>query len=391
MILGIDASNISGGGGLTHLVELLGGDDSPAAFGFSKVIVWGGRRTLNTLETRPWLEKAHLPILDRNIFFRALWQTFGLSNAARAVECDVLFVPGGSYAGDFTPAVTMCQNMLPFEWRELRRFGWSIMALKLGLLRLSQLRGFRKAQGVIFLTSYARATIEAMDGVRSAGNNVVIVPHGINARFFRPPRSQNEDVLRSHARPLKLLYVSTVDMYKHQWNVVRSASQLREMGVPVDLTLIGSAYQPALEKLTRITAEVDPGKEYIHYLGAVPYAALHDCYMDVDVCVFASSCENLPIILLEAMASGVPIACSDRGPMKEILGNAGLYFDPEKPEEITRVVLAYARSPALRAEKAELAYTKAQVYSWETARSKTLEFLAKVATDAARNAPRCAR
>jgi glycosyltransferase involved in cell wall biosynthesis len=58
----------------------------------------------------------------------------------------------------------------------------------------------------------------------------------------------------------------------------------------------------------------------------------------------------MPNILLEAMAAGLPIACSNRGPMPEVLGTAGLYFNPENPAEIAcaiRTVIDEQRQGAL--------------------------------------------
>ena len=50
--------------------------------------------------------------------------------------------------------------------------------------------------------------------------------------------------------------------------------------------------------------------------------------------IFASSCESSSCVLIENMASGLPIACSNRGPMPEVLKDGGVYFDPEKPIDI---------------------------------------------------------
>ena len=125
MNLGIDASNLRAGGGVTHLVELLRAA-KPLAHGFSRVIVWGGQRTLSQIENRPWLVKCHQPLLDKSLPYRIFWQRFRFSRLARMAGSDVLLVPGGAYAGDFHPMVTMSRNMLPFEWRELRRYGWSL-------------------------------------------------------------------------------------------------------------------------------------------------------------------------------------------------------------------------------------------------------------------------
>src|SRR4030067_2384230 len=126
-VLAIDATNIRTGGGVMHLVELLRAADM-AAHGFVKVIVWGSANTLNQIEDRPWLLKSHQPQLDRSLLQRTLWQRFRLSHLARQAGCHVLFVPGGSYAANFRPMVTMSQNMLPFEWQEMLRYGWWLTA-----------------------------------------------------------------------------------------------------------------------------------------------------------------------------------------------------------------------------------------------------------------------
>ena len=96
--------------------------------------------------------------------------------------------------------------------------------------------------------------------------------------------------------------------------------------------------------------------------------------------IFASSCENMTNILLESMASGLPIASSNYGPMTEVLGNAGVYFDPESPQEIARALRALIDSPELREEKARIAFERVKVYSWERCARDTFRFLAGMAS-----------
>jgi hypothetical protein len=114
MRLGIDATNIRTGGGVTHLVELLRAA-KPEQHGFGHVVVWSARATLGRIEERPWLVKLEDPMLERSLSWRAYWQRFRLADAVRQAGCDVLFVPGGSYTGDFQSIGTMSQNLLPFE------------------------------------------------------------------------------------------------------------------------------------------------------------------------------------------------------------------------------------------------------------------------------------
>ena len=212
--LGIDASNIRSGGGLTHLVELLR-EAKPAKYGIEKVIVWASKATLDRIENRPWLAKCSTAVLEGHFLRRGIWQRNQLGGLVRSAGCDLLFVPGGSFATNFRPIVTMSQNMLPFEWREMRRYGLSAIFLKLLLLRRTQSRSFREAEGLIFLTQYARDTVLKLIG--SQRGITTIIPHGIDQRFFSAPRTQRKLEDFTQAAPCRVLYVSHVEQYKHQW------------------------------------------------------------------------------------------------------------------------------------------------------------------------------
>jgi glycosyltransferase involved in cell wall biosynthesis len=124
---------------------------------------------------------------------------------------------------------------------------------------------------------------------------------------------------------------------------------------------------------------VDPTGEFIRYTGTVAHSELPALYAQADLCVFASSCENMPNILLEGMASGLPVACSRMGPMPEVLGDAGVYFDPESATDIARALRALIDSPTLRASVAQRSFERAQRYSWSRCASETFKFLAEVA------------
>ena len=97
-----------------------------------------------------------------------------------------------------------------------------------------------------------------------------------------------------------------------------------------------------------------------------------------EVFVYASSCENLPNILIEAMAAGLPIASSSRGPMPEVLGDAGLYFDPEDPAGLALRLRELAESHELRASLAQRAFERAAGYRWDRCAEQTFAFLAEV-------------
>ena len=370
--IGIDATNLRAGGGVTHLMELLRAVQ-PAEHDVDRIVVWGGKPTLKVLQAQPWLSKCNPSALDKGLLQRTMWQRYRLSQAARDEGCDVLFVPGGSYAGDFHPVVTMSQNLLPFEMHELRRYGWTLLTLKLLLLRLIQSRSFRKADGVIFLTEYARDVVLLVTG--KLRGQTCIVPHGLNPRFNKAPKLQHVIAEYDDAQPYRVLYVSIIDQYKHQWHVVEAVAALRKQGFPIVLDLVGPAYPPALKRLNQTIDRLDFERRWVHYHGAIPFDELHLRYAEADLGLFASSCENMPNILLETMASGLPTACSNRGPMLEVLGQAGVFFNPEQPEDIARALRELIESPQTRTELARASFERVQEYSWIRCADETFRYL----------------
>ncbi|KAF0188948.1 MAG: group [Desulfobulbaceae bacterium] len=375
--LGIDASNIRAGGGVTHLGQLLSAAD-PKAHGFEKIFVWSGRKTLDRLPDREWLEKIHLKILDKSLPLRFFWQQYMLRRCLLRTGSSVLFSPGGTLPRHLDlPGITMSQNLLPFEPQESKRFGLLInpMRLKMLLLRQSQGRSITNADAVIFLTEYARTKI--FEELCISSKRCTVIPHGIEKRFFYEPKSVLPPVDYSQLRPFKLLYVSIIDVYKHQWHVAEAVASMRSKGIPVEIEFIGPAYLPALKRFEKTLNRLDPGGNFLRYRGALSFDSLHDAYRHADAFVFASSCENLPNILLEAMAAGLPIACSSRGPMPEVLGEAGVYFDPECSDTIEDVLRALFEKQELRQQIASKAFATAHNFSWELCAKDTFSFIAE--------------
>jgi len=376
--LGIDATNIRQGGGITHLSQLLQAGD-PVAAGIGRVTVLANQATAATLPVRPWLSKVSSPWMDASLPRRMLGQQFQLPHAIKAAGCDVFFSPGGTLpAWSPVPAVTMSQNMLPFEPVEAARFGrWSLIRLKMRLLRYSQSRSFRRAAGLIFLTEYAHTSVT--NALGSVDCFKALIPHGIEQRFLQKPRLQRLLADCTAANPFRVLYVSILMPYKHHVEVARAARLLRDEGVPIEMRFVGASWGDYGRQFRALLDELDPRNEFLLWSGAEPFEALHCFYQNADAFVFGSSCENLPNILIEAMAAGLPIASSDRGPMPEVLGDAGVYFDPEVPSSIAEALRRLANDDLLRSRLAELAWNKAQAYSWERCARDTFEFIAQVA------------
>ncbi|MBU3630053.1 glycosyltransferase family 1 protein [Polynucleobacter sp. AP-Melu-500A-A1] len=374
--VGIDASNLRQGGGVTHLMELLA-VANPFDQGIVEVFVWGGDKTLDRLPHKPWLTKYSPKSLNGPLWSRVWWQVFCLSREVRNAGCSILFVPGGSYTGSFHPVVTMSQNLLPFEWNELRRSGFSMTTFKMALLRMVQSWSFHRSEGVIFLTDYAKHAVLKVTGSLRA--KTAVIAHGLSKRFEfvnKVPRGISEC---SPEEPFKLIYVSNVDAYKHQIPVLRAVQQLRQKGYSLDISFIGPGVSDSIDKLNQKITQLDPRNQWARYLGRLLYEQLQAHYAKADLGIFASSCETFGIILLEKMATGMPIACSNLSSMSEILRDGGVYFHPEKEDEIVNAIEQYLLSTSLQLNKRTISHQLAQAYSWEKCAQQTFGFLRDIA------------
>ena len=378
--LGIDAVNIRQGGGLTHLSRLLQAAD-PTESGIETVTVWANQNTAATLPDHPWLIKRSAPWMDATLARRIAGQQLQLPREFRLAGCDVLFAPGGTLPmGCPAPAVTLSQNMLPFEPEEAARFGrWNSMRLKMQLLRYSQGRSFMRADGVIFLTQYAQKLI--MTKLDWRPRHAALIPHGVEPRFFQAPRQQRSISDCSAQDPFRVLYVSILMPYKHQHEIARAVAELRADGLPIEMRFVGASWGRYGRQFGALIDKLDPERKFLLWSGAEPFESVHGYYQNSDLFLFASSCENLPNILIEAMAAGLPIAAANRGPMPEVLGEAGVYFDPERPVAIADALRRLVLDAPLRAKLAELAHETAQGYSWNRCARDTFQFIAKVARE----------
>ena len=367
MNLSIDASNLLLGGGIKHLRFLLQNIEHSK---FEKIIVYGPAKLLAVLPESSKVDLREIPEKTSSIVYRGWWQVTKLSEYVR-LEGGVLFVPGGAYLGNYRPFVTMFRNMQVFETVELNREGLSKEWLRLKILQTVQAKTFQNSSGLICLSEYAQSHLQQFYPNLLKTVELRRIPHGI---------SQLEENCRDYVlkSPIQLLYVSTVKQYKHQWNLIDAVAQLKRQGYSIELHLVGAGDTSALRKMQEAIDRHDDLEAFVHYHDGLPYTEIFDWYQRADLFAYPSSCENLPNILLEAMSSALPIACSDRGPMPEVLRDAGCYFNPEQPKSIAASLKMLLDDKTLRQRLGRKALEYSQKYTWERCAQETFSFLQSV-------------
>jgi glycosyltransferase involved in cell wall biosynthesis len=368
MIIGIDASNIKAGGGLTHLIEIINFIDVDYLID-NKVFIVGGNH-LDKLILKKNVEIIKPVFLVKNSFFLAtIWKLFVAENWF-VKNVDIVFTPGGTFYSKKIPYISMSQNMLVFEDIERNRFNSKLSIFRYKILEFLQVRSLSYSSGNIFISDYAKKFIsnkhKSISSVKSG-----IISHGISDIFVQKPKKQKCAEFFSFDRPFKFLYVSIINAYKHQWNVVQAVNDLREEGLPIALDLIGISKKKYLDKLEQILNKTSGS----NYLGFVPYNDLYQYYHRSDAFIFASSCENMPNILVEAMSAGLPVVSSNYGPMPEILGDSGIYFDPIEVISIKKAIKKVFLDEKLRTNIAVSSFEKSKKYSWIRCSSETFNFI----------------
>lgn len=370
IILGINASRARSGGAKAHLIGILA-ECVPFAYGIKEIHVWSYHELLTALPDRPWIFKHCPPQLTKSISRQLWWEFNVLPQKLVDSRCDILLNVDAGTVCHFHPNITMSRDMLSYELGEIERYGWSKARLRLILLRQVQNRSLRRADGAIFLTRYAATVIQKSCGQLS---RVAFIPHGVGYNFQELTHALPWPF--NGERPIRLLYVSNAAWYKHQWMVIRAVEKLRYEGINVNLTLVGGGSGPAQDRLRHQMETSDPRGDFVFQIEFIPQADLPSYLTEADIFVFASSCENMPNTLLEAMAAGLPIACSRRGPMPEVLEDAGEYFDPEVPESIANALRNLIENSELRQRNALRAKTLASQYSWQRCAQETWTFIA---------------
>jgi len=371
--LGINASRARSGGGVSHLVGILQ-DVDPAEFGIGQVHVWSYAKLISALPSAPWLVKHTPPELDRSLFRQLWWERFALPGELRDAGCTILLNVDAGSVCRFRPAVTMSRDMLSYEPGEIERYGISKARLRLIALRHVQNASLRSADGVIFLTQYAARVVQRSSGSLS---NVAVVPHGVGAAFRGSGGRKSWP--EGGQRPIRCLYISNALPYKHQWHVVDAVASLRKHGFNLQLELVGGGEGRAQKRLDAKIAGSDPNGIFVTLHEFVPQHILPEFLARADIFVFASSCENMPNTLVEAMAAGLPIACSDRGPMPEVLDDGGVYFDPEDPDSIADALVNLMTDSGKRGHLAARAQELSYKYSWPRCAKETFSFIAETA------------
>jgi len=232
------------------------------------------------------------------------------------------------------------------------------------------------SSGVIFLTDYAHKKIEEYIG---DVEEFAIIPHGVGSNF-RISSLVRKRASLNDGQPIRCVYVSNIERYKHQCEVACAIAILKSKGYNIRCDFIGSVTSPYYHQLQTTLHSIKNSNQFITVIGAVKHEEIVARLMDKDIFIFASGCENMPNILIEGMCTGLPIACSNRGPMPSILLDGGVYFDPNDSSSIAMCLQQIIDDDKLRLGIADKSVALSERYNWDRCSAETFEYLYRIAS-----------
>lgn len=370
MIVGIDTTGIRSAGGIAYLIELINNLDS-SLIGDGKVIVWINEEIEDKICNRECIEKIICPELSGNLIERTWWQSTKLEKDARRRGCSVIYVMNGIYLGSFKNVVTVNQNLLPFDMRESFRYGMSRRLIELILLRWINIYTYKKSKGVIFLSEYSKKIV--CDKIK---NNIssVVINHGAKKGVLSD-RKLLEISRYNDSNLFEIGYISSIEPYKHHVKVIEAVATLRKKGVPVGLRIIGDGYKTSIKALENAVQLFDSRNEWIRVDGKIDYDEINRVYNEIDLLIYASTCETFGIPIAEAITMGVPIVCSNRSSMVQTFGDKLFYFDPLYKSSIVDVLSNVIDSRNLRKFQVSRNKKFSKDYRWSDISEKTYNFI----------------
>ncbi len=290
---------------------------------------------------------------------RIAWEQAVLPVEAARRRLDVLFNPG------FTaPLLCPCPMVTVFHDLQHKSHPEHFRWWDLPFWRLMLFQSACTSEWLIAVSEATRSDLLRYYPV--APGRVRAIPHGVDERFFEIDRR------RGGSGPF-LLCVSTLHPHKNLDRLVRAFARFRAARPGIGLVIAGMRGFHA-EALERLIAGLDLG-DAVRLTGWIPREELYALFRDAAAFLYPSTFEGFGLPVLEALAAGLPTACSDIEPLAGNAGDAALLFPPEDESAIEAAMMRLTSDAALRDRLAAAGPLRARRFSWRTAAEATLAAL----------------
>jgi glycosyltransferase involved in cell wall biosynthesis len=216
-------------------------------------------------------------------------------------------------------------------------------------------RNLALADHIICVSEYTRNEAHELLGIPF--EKMTVIPEGsslLSAASADPSERPSDNTIR-------ILSVGSDLPRKNLRILPLVAEGLVQAGYRVELLRVGALLG---ESLKREFEQLDATRFQLRELGKSDDSVLADCYRSVDCVLIPSLLEGFGLPVLEAMALGCPVVCSNTTALPEAGGGAALYFDPLDPGSAVIQILRLKNNPTISRELALLGRERSDLLSW---------------------------
>jgi len=214
---------------------------------------------------------------------------------------------------------------------------------------------------------------EVIDVFRVEPERVVATPLGVDPRFLPRNRDGTAEVLG----PLELthgryfLAVGTLEPRKNILTTLEAHSRLPQRVRAAHPLVVAGMQGWRTGAISRRLDEAGSRGD-VRLLGHVSDLHLPALYAGAVMLSYPSLYEGFGLPPLEAMASGVPVAASNRASLPEVVGTAGILLDPDDVDGLTAVMLRIIEDPAFAGDLKARGLERARSFTWERCAALTM-------------------
>ncbi len=284
-------------------------------------------------------------------------------------EIDVFFSPA-----HYVPR--WCPVPLVVTIHDLSYFYYPDEFLKKDIYKLKNwtAHAVAKARDIIAVSKKTKEDIEKWYTVRSTSLSVIYNGYGRMERVEANSHKQKGILQTYELESSKyILYVGTIQPRKNIPILLHAFSKLLIDKPNYKLVLVGRKGWLCENIIQQI--QLEKIRKNVVMPGYVDDTVLDTLYRHACCFVLPSLYEGFGIPILEAMSRGTPVVASNTASLPEIGGEACLYFDPYKLDELYEHLYRLARKPSLRSELSQKGLNRSKRFSWARCAQETLNVI----------------
>ncbi|MCL5291368.1 MAG: glycosyltransferase family 4 protein [Actinobacteria bacterium] len=282
-------------------------------------------------------------------------------------KADVFHVPDFAFpAPKGMPSVLTIHDLIFMRYPE--HFTW------INRTYMQKMAAFSTANADVVIADSENTRLDAAELLSIPDDKLIVVHPGVSTEFSPASEDRVEETLsRLGIRRPYILYTGTLEPRKNLPLLIEAYNLCCKRDRSLDYRLIvagkkGWLYDEVFKRVNELKLA-----DKVTFIGYVADQDLPALYSGAEVFVYPSVYEGFGFPVIEAMACGTPVICSNTSSLPEVAGDGALLFDPSDKEQLADLIMAPVNDNELRRNLVKKGFKNAERFSWAKTAAETLQ------------------